>query len=61
MCVALFNEIFRQFSLRQQGVRGDGFTGNIDRIQQRNGGFDFVRLFLFVAAFYRQSTDFFWV
>lgn len=59
MSVSLFNKIFGQSTLGQQGVGGDGFALNIEAIEEGDGGFNFVRLFFFVAPFYGQSADFF--
>lgn len=58
---ALLNQIVGQFALGEQGIGGDGFVLDIDDLQQRNSGFDFVGLFFLVAALYRQGAHFFWV
>jgi hypothetical protein len=57
--VALLNQILSQFALGEQGIGGDGFVLDIDDLQQWDGGFDFVGLFLLVAALYRQGAHFF--
>ncbi len=61
MSVSLLNKIFGKFTLGQQSIGGDGCASNIYTIEEWDGGLDFVRLFFFVAAFYRQDADFFWV
>ena len=61
MRFALANDIVSDFALGQKGIGGNFFALNIDGIQQRDGGFDFVGLFFLVTAFYRQGAHFFWV
>ena len=48
-------------SLGQQGIGSDGFSFDIEAIEERDGDFYFVCPFFFIASFYRQSADFFWV
>ena len=59
--VALLNQIPGQFALGEQGIGADGFALDVEGLQQRDSGFDFVGLFLLVAVFYRQGSHFFWV
>jgi len=61
MGASLLNNISTQFPLGEQGIGSDGFAGDIDTVEKRDGGFDFVGLFFFVASFYWQGSDFFWV
>ena len=61
MGVAL-DQVSGQLALGQQRVGGDFLVFDIDRVEQRNGGGDFVGLFdRFGIAVYRQGADFFWV
>ena len=57
---ALANHIVSDFALGQQGIGGNIFALNINGIQQRNGGFDFVGA-LNLLVRYGQGTYFFWV
>lgn len=59
--VALLDQIAGQFALGQQGIGGNGFAVDVDRIQQRDDGFDFVGLFFLIATGYGQRANFFWV
>ena len=61
MRVAFLDQIPGQLALGQQGVGGDGFPLDVDGIEQRDGGFDFVGLFFLVTAGYPQGAHFFWV
>ncbi len=61
MRISFFNNVFGKITLGQQGIGGDGFPLNIYGIEEGDSGFDFVCPFFFVASFYRQSADFFWV
>lgn len=59
MRVALLDQIAGQLALGQQGVGGDGFPLDVDRLQQWDGGFDFVGLFFLLSAGYWQGAHFF--
>jgi hypothetical protein len=59
--ISLLDQILGQLTLRQQGIGADILALNIDRIQQRDSYFDFVRAFDFFAIFYWQGANFFWV
>ncbi len=61
MGVPILNQITGQLTLGQQGVGSDGFSLDVDGIEQGDDGFDFVGLFFLIAAFYRQCAHFFWV
>lgn len=61
MCVSLLDEIFCQIPLGQQSIGSDGFSLNIYAIEEWDDGFDFVGLFFFIAPFFAQGADFFWV
>jgi hypothetical protein len=59
---AALDQVSGQLALGQQGVGGDLLVFDVDRVEQRNGGSDFVGLFdRFGIAVYRQGADFFWV
>ena len=58
---ALVHQIPRQLPLREQGIGTDGLAADLDGVQQRDGRFDFIRLLLLIAPFYRQRPNFFWV
>jgi len=54
------DQIVSDFALGQQGIGGNFFALDIDGIQQRDGGFDFVSAFdLFII--FGQGAYFFWV
>ncbi len=55
------NDVFSQLVLGQQGVSSDGFSLDIKAVEEKWGNPDFVCLFFFIAPFYRQGADFFWV
>ncbi len=56
------DQVSGQLALGQQRVGGDLLVFDFDRVEQRNGGRDFVGLFdRFGIAAYRQGADFFWV
>jgi len=59
MRFAVANDILRQVALGQQGIGGTGFVLDIDGIEQRDGGLDFVGALEFIASRYGQGTDFF--
>jgi len=61
MGVALADHVIGDLPLGQQGIGGNIFALDIDGIQQRDGGFDFVGALELIAVFYGQGTDFFWV
>jgi hypothetical protein len=61
MSVTIPNQIVGDGALRQEGISGNVFALNINGIQQRNGGFDFVGTFEFFTPLYGEETDFFWV
>ena len=46
-------------TLSEKGVAGDVLSGDVARLQQRNGHADFIRTFFLITAFYRQGTHFF--
>jgi hypothetical protein len=57
---AFFDQVGGDFALGQEGIGGNVFTLNIDGIQQRDGGFDFVGAFdRFIVC--GQCAYFFWV
>jgi hypothetical protein len=59
---ALDHQVLGQLALGQQGVGGDLLVFDLDGVEQRDGGSDFVGLFdRFGIAVYRQGADFFWV
>ncbi len=59
---ATLDQVSRQLALGQQRVGGDVLVFDVDRVEQRNGGGDFVGLFdRFDITVYRQGADFFWV
>jgi len=58
--MALPDHMVGDFALVQQGIAGNIFALNIDGIQQRDGGFDFVGTFSLLVG-YGQGTYFFWV
>ena len=60
MSFALANQIVSDFALGQQGIGGNLFALDIDGIQQRDGGLDFVGA-LNLLVRYGQGTYFFWV
>lgn len=60
MRMAFFDQVGGDFTLGQEGIGGNVFTLNIDGIQQRDGGFDFVGAFdRFIVR--GQCAYFFWV
>ena len=61
MRLALLDQIFGEFTLREQGVDGDVLARDIDGFQQGNSRLDLVRAFDFFPTFYGQGADFFWV
>ena len=54
------DDMVGDFALVEQGIGSNIFALNIDGIQQRDGGFDFVGA-LNILVGYGQSTYFFWV
>ena len=56
-----FDQIDRQFALRQQSVGADRLAGNSDRIEHGSKHPDFVGLLGRLLTFYGERTDFFWV
>ena len=61
MSGSLFNPVVGQFALSEQGIAGDCLAVDVEGIDDRDEHPDFIGLFEFVTAFYRQSADFFWV
>ena len=61
MRLALLDQIFGEFTLREQGVGGDVLAGNGDGLQQRDSRLNLVGAFDFVPALYGQGPHFFWV
>lgn len=56
------DQVLGQLALGQQGVGGDLLVFDVDGVEQRDGGSDFVGLFdRFGIAVYRQGADSFWV
>lgn len=55
------DDVASQLALGQQGIGGEGFAGNLQRLEQRDEGADFVGLLGLVVAGYGQRADFFWV
>lgn len=60
MGLTLPDHIVGDLALVQQGIAGNIFVPNIDGIQQRDDGFDFVGTFNLLVG-YGQGTYFFWV
>ena len=60
MRIALFDQVSGEITLGEQGIGGDGSALDVDGIEQRDGGLDFVGAFNFLVG-YGQSTYFFWV
>ena len=54
------DQIIGDFMLSQKGIGGNSFALNMDGIQKRDGGFDFVGAFNLLVG-YRQGPYFFWV
>jgi hypothetical protein len=61
MGVALPDQVIGDVALGQKGIGGNIFVLNIDGIQQRDGGFDFVGALEFIDSRYGQGSYFFWV
>jgi hypothetical protein len=61
MAVTLPDHVIGEVALGQKGIGGNIFVLNIDGIQQRDGGFDFVGALDLIAKRYRQGGYFFWV
>ena len=59
MSVAFADQVVGDLALGQQGIGGNIFALDIDGIQQRDGGFDFVGALEFFRIFYGQGTTFF--
>jgi len=55
------HQVTGYFTLCQQGICGDIFAFDLDRIQQWDKHPDFVGLFGLVRPYCRQCADFFWV
>jgi hypothetical protein len=60
MSFTLAEQILGDLALGQQGIGGNLFALDIDGIQQRDGGLDFVGA-LNLLVRYGQGTYFFWV
>jgi hypothetical protein len=60
MSFTLADQIVGDLALGQQGIGGNLFALDIDGIQQRDGGLDFVGA-LNLLVRYGQGTYFFWV
>ena len=56
-----FDQIDRQFALRQQSVGADRLAGNSDGIEHGGKHPDFIGLLGRLLTFYGERTDFFWV
>jgi len=61
MSVPVLNQIFGELALCQEGICGNIFAFDIDGLKQWDGGFDFIGALEFLAAFYREGANFFWV
>jgi hypothetical protein len=61
MGVSLRHQIVGERALGQSGIGGDVLVVEVDGVEQRDGGLDFIGLFGLFIARYRQGTDFFWV
>ncbi len=59
--LSVLNQVVGELALCQQRVGRDFLALDVDGVQQRDGGFDFVGAFELLIAVYRQGTDFFWV
>ena len=58
----LDHQVLSELALGQQGVGGNVLPFDVDGVEQRDGGIDFVGAFdCFGIAFYRQGAHFFWV
>jgi hypothetical protein len=60
MSFTLADQIVGDLALGQQGIGGNIFALNIDGIQKRDGGLDFVCAFNLLVG-YRKGSYFFWV
>lgn len=56
----MFEQIGGELALGQQGIGGEGFAGEIERVDEREAGADFVGLLGCLVATYREGADFFW-
>ena len=54
------DQIIGDFMLGQKGIGGNRFALNVDGLQKRYGGLDFVGAFNLLVG-YRQRSYFFWV
>lgn len=61
MGVTLPDQVIGDMPLGQKGIGGNIFALDIDGIQQRDGGFDFVGALELIVRRYGQGADFFWV
>lgn len=59
--LSLHHQIVGECALGQQGIGGDVFVVDVDGVEQRDGGLDFIGLLGLFIARYRQGADFFWV
>ena len=59
--VSLHHQIVGECALGQQGIGGDILAGDVEGVEQRDGGLDFIDLLGLFIARYRQGADFFWV
>ena len=55
------DQILRQGTLGQQGIRRDDLDRDLATVEQRDGHADLVSALFLIAANYRQYPDFFWV
>lgn len=61
MCLSLLDDVCSQAALGEQGIGSDGLACDVQGVEEGDGDSDFVGLLYLVAAFHRQSADFFWV
>ena len=61
VCTAVLHQVSSEFTRCKQGIRGDCSALNSHRIEHRRRNFDFIGLFFFIIAFYRECAHFFWV
>ena len=57
----VFKDVVGERALGQQGVSGNGLAGDVQRLKHRDDHPDLIGLLDFVAAFYGQCSNFFWV
>jgi hypothetical protein len=61
MGLPLHRQIMGELALGQQGIGGDVLVFDIEGVEQRDGGLDFIGLLGVFITLYRQGANFFWV